>query len=569
MAITSNFPAIRPSLNLDFANTEVLDPRITFTRASTAAYYDGKTVAKAEENLILQSQAFSTNWESLGSGTTFTASNATAPDGTTTAATIVATQAGSGRRYYTTLRNGVEHTISIYVKWVSGATGFTADLQNAQTSPALTITSSWQRFVWTVTPSADRIWIDFQTDGAGEFQIWGAQLEQRSSVTAYTPTTTAPIINYIPVLQTAAANVARFDHNPLTGESLGLLIEEQRTNLLAYSEDFSNAAWVKNSCTVSANILTAPDGTITADKLVEDSTNTLHFLSYVATFVASTTYTLSVFAKAGERTRLQISGSGSSWASFSTAVFDLSTGTVVTNTGAFTSASITLVGNGWYRCTATGLSNASPISQQVAQFMLVQSGSTTSYTGNGFSGIYIWGAQLEAGASATSYIPTVAAQVTRNRDTAFLPVTGWFAGSGEGTVFAEIDAMNSAAGISTNTAYFGLFGSASLTNGDDRGLTLYASYNFLSRNPTSTSPGLGWQAGISKVAIAMDAAGKYGVKNGGSVLTTSGSGLNNIVGATHFSLAGAASSAACQAVRKISYYPARLTNAQLQAITTP
>ena len=60
MAIQSNFPAIRPSLLLDFANSKRLDPRITFTRASTARYYDGSTVAKAEENLFVRSQEFAT-----------------------------------------------------------------------------------------------------------------------------------------------------------------------------------------------------------------------------------------------------------------------------------------------------------------------------------------------------------------------------------------------------------------------------------------------------------------------------------------------------------------------------
>jgi hypothetical protein len=86
----TDYPTIRPSLLLDFANTKTLDPRITFTRASTGTYYDGKTVAKAEENLLLQSQTFdNASW--VKDNATVTANSTTAPDGTTTAETFTPT----------------------------------------------------------------------------------------------------------------------------------------------------------------------------------------------------------------------------------------------------------------------------------------------------------------------------------------------------------------------------------------------------------------------------------------------------------------------------------------------
>ncbi|MCO6981866.1 phage head spike fiber domain-containing protein, partial [Pseudomonas aeruginosa] len=139
---------------------------------------------------------------------------------------------------------------------------------DGSTWSAITITETWARFSTTVTPSAGSrtAGIRLATNGDA-VEIWGAQLEQRSSVTAYTPTTNQPITRCQPQLMTAAANVARFDHNPITGESLGLLIEEQRTNLLNWSQEFNS--WPINLNTaVAANTTVAPDGTITGDTLI-------------------------------------------------------------------------------------------------------------------------------------------------------------------------------------------------------------------------------------------------------------------------------------------------------------
>jgi hypothetical protein len=90
MAISNLYPISCPSLNLDFANVKFLDPRITFTRASSARYYNGVTTAKAEENLLLYSQEFD-NAAWTKTNTTATANATTAPDGTTTADTLTAT----------------------------------------------------------------------------------------------------------------------------------------------------------------------------------------------------------------------------------------------------------------------------------------------------------------------------------------------------------------------------------------------------------------------------------------------------------------------------------------------
>jgi len=123
MAIQALYPLTQPSLNLDFANTKKLDPRITFARASAARYYDGKTVAKAEENLLLQSQDITTTWTSVGG--TRTANTTTAPDGTTTADTLTETTANTShdiRQTGVAVTSGLRYVWSIFAKKGDGAT---------------------------------------------------------------------------------------------------------------------------------------------------------------------------------------------------------------------------------------------------------------------------------------------------------------------------------------------------------------------------------------------------------------------------------------------------------------
>lgn len=238
------------------------------------------------------------------------------------------------------------------------------------------------------------------------------------------------------VMRFAPSNVPRIDFNPVTGECLGLLMEEQRTNLLTYSEQFDNAAWDKMNSTVTANSTVAPDGSSTADMLVENTNTSWHETGNGATLVAGTTYALSIYAKASSRTRVRLAGRFSaSWTSLPIGVFDLLTGTVVTSTGA-SSAVISDAGNGWYRCTIFGTTSATVAGLVVS---LVQSGTTSSYTGDGTSGLYIWGAQLEQGSFPTSYTPTTSVQVTRAADAASMTGTNfskWYKQE-EGTLLVD------------------------------------------------------------------------------------------------------------------------------------
>lgn len=603
MAIETLYPAIRPSLNLDFANARVLDPRITFGRASAATYYDGKTVAKAEENLFPQSQNFADNaW--VRSECTV-AAGAIAPDGTATAFKVSATSAQA----YHSLRQSIAPSglataetavASFFVKAAEYTKACISDLSVGRASAVfdlvtqtatlvaapgnisasiVSIGSGWFRCSIAFSKGSANISIgivgypdsvppnqygvSYIGDGNSGIYVWGAQLEQRSSVTAYTPTTTQPITNYIPVLQTAPAGVPRFDHNPVTGESLGLLIEEQRTNWLTYSEQFDYAAWGKDAATVAVNAAVAPDGNLTADKLVENTATATHRITGGAGALSpssGTTYTVSIYAKAGERRYLM-----ANWHSAFNArsTFDLQTGTVASTFSG--TATITSVGNGWYRCTVTGTATVNGVGTGYLHLNNSSSNSDTSYTGDGYSGIYIWGAQLEAGAFPTSYIKTEASQATRAADSAQMTganFSSWYR-QDEGTLYQDFTALG--VSISDRASVRISDGGSPFSN--DISLRNYAGSNkfavFINgvvQAEIQLSPGV--SAGSANRFAGVYKSNDFAAAKNGNTVGIDANGLLPVVNQLSFPSTG------CNHIKRLTYYPKRLTDAQLQSLTT-
>lgn len=512
MAIQSNYPAIRPSLNLDFANSKQLDPRITFTRASTATYYDGKTMAKAEENLLLNSATLATQ------NVTVTA-----------------------QAYTLSFEN----------------TG-TVTLSGASTAGPLVGTGVSNRVSLTFTPTAGTLTLTVSGT------VTNAQLEARASATAYTPTTTQPITNYIPALQTALAGVPRFEHNPLTGESLGLEIEEQRANLLTYSDAYSDSSWVKTRLIVSANVIIAPDGTLTGDKIVEDTTSSNTHMVGKSTTTTAASHTFSVYAKAGERISLMLYHVESNVSM----AFNLSTVASIGSLGLSSpkNSSITSVGNGWYRCSITATATAA---SNTFRTYLVD-GTQYSYTGDGVSGLYLWGAQLEAGAFATSYIPTVASQVTRSADAASMTGTNfssWFR-QDEGTICSDFFPVGIQASTGTGPVYSFSDGTSSnriranLTGGSAI-LTADIAYSGVAQVAnTRTAP----FNSAAKHALSYNKNDSADAFNGSSATADT---VCLIPVITQFQIGTLVTTGQYTGtIKRIAYYPKRLTNAQLQAITS-
>ena len=177
------------------------------------------------------------------------------------------------------------------------------------------------------------------------------------------------------------------------------LVEVCPWNDLTYSEEFNNAAWSKFDASATANATTAPNGTTTADKFVEGTGSSIHRFNQGAAIVSGQSYTFSVYAKASERTRLLLRTNNGS--ADQDTYFDLTNGTIVSGTGTIENA-----GNGWYKLSRSLTATTSVSSNFICQLLLVNTGTNTSYTGDGTSGLFIWGAQLNIGSTAKPYFPT-------------------------------------------------------------------------------------------------------------------------------------------------------------------
>ena len=605
--INNKYPTTKPSLNLDFANTKSLDPRITFRRGTPGTYYDGVTHAKAEENLVYPSIP-DNNWSA--SGYTVTTNSTTAPDGTTTASKIVLnnTTTTASVRVDPSVSINNFYTFSIYAKAgefsvfnldvtnsVFGDTGINVDLSigsiiasgSDNISSSITdVGNGWYRIVMVgksvATGTTGYIIrnVEDTGDGSSGFYLWGAQLEQRDAVTSYTATNGAPITKYQPKLMTAAADRARFDHDPITGESKGLLIEEQRTNLLTYSQqielqttntsDFNR--WIISTTSnglLDSNASIAPDGTLSASRFYAntDLASPATFQQVYYTDTTPETLTFSVFAKAGQTNRyLQLLIGSGDVAGNPFANFNLFDGTISRDDSSI--ASIEDHGNGWYRCviTFTTVSTSGILINPVIYLIDDDNaGRDQKMTGDSYSGIYIWGAQLETGSFATSYIKTTGASATRSADNASITgenFSSWYR-QDEGSILFDLKLSED-----SNWKYiFGITNNGEWEQGLISARHLGSSIQSNLGSIDNNSSQVGFVQGGNFFNLG------FAYKDDSAFINTNiasdeyapkiASGLNRI---DFFSINGS-DYKSCGHIKKLAYYPQRLTNEQLQNLT--
>ena len=430
---------------------------MTVVRATSATRVNSAGLIEiARTNLVLQSQTFENvywvkNLGGVASAPVVTPNVETAPDGTTTADRVVfnlngGTASGDISQLESALFSSVSitRTQSVYIKTTDGTTKVFTFVSPTGAATSITVTSVYQRFTWTTTAiNAGTIRLRLRGSASGEgtatsatIAIWGAQYEDGSVATDYIPTTTSIRTKFAGITQdgSSASNIPRIDYPPLGG-CPSILVEPQRTNLLTYSEQFDNAGWNKTNTTVTANTTTSPDGTLTADKIIPNTTNGTHNVNRSITVSTSTAYTASLYAKKGEYSGLRINFISSANTFISV---NLNTGVIQSFGGSiYLSSSIESVGNDWYRVTMTFLP---PVATSSLNFIVENPVGTVTFAGDNTSGIYLWGAQLESGSNATSYIPTVAATVTRNADSFTLNniyTNGLLSASG-GTWFVDL-----------------------------------------------------------------------------------------------------------------------------------
>jgi hypothetical protein len=217
-------------------------------------------------------------------------------------------------------------------------------------------------------------------------------------------------------------------------------LEKQSTNLLTYSEQFDNAAWTKDGVTISANATTSPDGTQNADKIIGAASSGNKIIFQVNSITLGQPFTASAFFKKGEYKNAFLRVGGQTANPY--VIYDLDTQSVVSTSGA-SSTQIESMGNGWYRISLTSLSATTTVIAPNVAFA-PNSGYTISatnvlqYTGDGTSGGFAWGAQIEISSYKTSYISTQAASATRVADACIKTGISSLIGQTSGTVFLII-----------------------------------------------------------------------------------------------------------------------------------
>ncbi len=381
---------------------------LTFSRASSATRVASNgLIEKVRTNLITYSQAFdNAAWTKGGVGTYTSAvtTGFTDPTGGTNAqrwlATIATTSDRAFVRQLLTLTNGIPYNVSFWIKSnTASAQELYVQFQGGAVA-TVTATTSWTRVSYTQTTSVTSVFVGVDAkELATDVLIYGYQVEVGDIATDYIATTSAAV-SVGPV-----SGLPRLDY--LNSTCPRLLLEPQRSNIATYSEQFDNAAWSKYQATITANAIASPDGSVNADKFLDSTANDGHALYAAYTISGDTTF--SIFVKSAEYTRFaaeNLSDGGS-------VIFNLSTATVVSTSANYKNAKIENYGNGWYRLAATtnGVTGGKALG-----WSLVNNSGNIVFAGTGTNGVYVWGAQVEVGAYATSYIPTLGTSVTRAAD---------------------------------------------------------------------------------------------------------------------------------------------------------
>jgi hypothetical protein len=380
-------------------------------------------------------------------------------------------------------------------------------------------------------------------------------------VTVTRASNTATCFNASGFIETVNANLPRFDYDPVTLAPKGLLIEEARTNLVLQSQTFQTT-WTNQETTEQVNAGIAPDGLLTAEKLIPTIVNDSHWINQNIT-VSAGLNTFSFYAKADGYSVVQALNSPTT----DRINFDLSNGTVGSATG-FT-GTITAVGNGWYRCTATTTTTAT--TSGWARIGIVPSSTSArgaAFAGDGTSGVLIWGAQMELGAFATSYIPTVASQATRNPDVATMTGTNfssWYNAS-EGAFLAKFSfpaipasqfryVLSANDGTATN--FIAIAGNT--TSNVPAGRVIASSSTQASMGGGSIVAN---QQAIGVLAYKLDS---FAYGQNGATIGTDATGLVPTV--NRLDIGALTTSFACCHIQRVSYWPQRIINNEALAFS--
>jgi hypothetical protein len=547
---------------------------------------------KYRENVLLQSNQFDTTWYNSNSTETGGQED---KDGGTDAWLLTKTSTNGGIRQNNTT-SGVQ-TFSFYAKagdsnWVKvnnlGSSAYhqaNFDLVNGVVGTTDYIIDAkiedygngWYRCITTYNTTLANIDVrvadsDNVVSGTtGSIFIQSAQLETGLVSTDYLDSTSvtgkAGVLVDLPRIN--------YDAN---GENGALLLEPSRQQLIQYSEYFGDSSWTKGEVTTTDNAVESPDGYVNAAAMVENSALTayrriLPTSPFLAT--ASAYYSFSVYVKkiAGQPTRhiywMCQKGADAIYAHFDMDDFSVNEQND-SGTGSVVDADIVPVGNDWYRLTLSGIVTTAGGSSY-NQLYFEDSPSTgfnpTPYTGNGSSGYYLYGWQIEAGSYVSSYIPNhgESGGVTRAADSCSVTGASDVIGQTEGVIYFEWDYQNvgssggnivvSLAGASLQELYFWVKTDGSL---------VYDVYDSTKQAGIIGSIG---SFGIKKVALAYknNDFALYingiliGSDTSGSVPTLTDIFVGRYAINTNYNISSG--------IKQVALFKERLSNAELAALT--
>jgi hypothetical protein len=541
---------------------------LVVTRATTATRVNSAGLVEVVPvNLLQYSEQFD-NAAWVKAGVNITPNTTIAPNGTLTADTL-----NASIELYQTIPaiTNTTYTISLWVKLLT-ATNLCLVVNNAAAWNTIggesfdatdgLNTSTWTRISYTfTTPSTLPVGVvNFHigansetglTQSAGNVYIWGAQVVEGSTAKSYYPTTTR-------------LNIPRLDYT--NGSCPSILVEPQRTNLALRSEEFNNAYWTTLDATVTANNTNSPSGNSTADQLAGNGNGTLVRLS--SSIIAGTlnaTYTASCFFKKGTNNFVlfQAAVLGATGVTF--AYVDL-----VNGTSPQSGVTIKNYGNDWYRVSFTFTLGAIFANIDLRIFP-TPSTTTTTFPTNADAlnkSVYIYGAQLEAGSYATSYIPTTSASVTRNADVISKTGISSLIGQTEGVLlfdfkYTQLDSNGlipiTIGQNSSNHAYFYIDGNESI------------SFDFIYSGSDvvniSTASGFAVKGQRYKIAFAYK-QNDFVLYINGVQIGTDNSGLIPSFSELNFGYPYAIGYSYPNSINLTALWKTRLTNAELAQLTT-
>lgn len=384
----------------------------------------------------------------------------------------------------------------------------------------------------------------------------------------YARASTATYFDSDGLMKTAAVNVPRIDYDPVTRVCRGYLREPSKTNLLTWSDDMTQASWQKLASTVVPNNVVGPDGLMTMDTLVQDTSTGVHAVQVTLSLDAAQQLTYSQVVKAAghSKGRIQINAlSGNRLEG----IFDLAVGTIsatAVGTASGAKANIAPLGNDLYRLSITGQAAAeTTVNLQVGIVLREAVTGSQSFTGDGVSGIAMGCGQVEVG-DLSSYIQTTASTATRAIESLQIATLSWL-NLAEGTIVAEFEATQPGAGndIAFNMGTGTLSDFIAVYRSSSAAGPCYVRSHSASVSQISATANMPWPATpAARAAVgwkASDAAWAWEGALAGS--------NNAYVVPLSMPLLILSWSSVVNSVRlkRILIYPRRLSNAKLQALT--